>query len=182
MGLGCGTGFGGATSQLSCPFFTVFPKFGIGVIDGLIRGRGDGGKLHRTRSGGARRGGAGGCAVFRFRVIGDLPDHVVTRHREANALGVFYGDVESAQDECGAFHIDGIAHEGVDDFHQRGLDGLGIFQVRDGMEARLGWSSDTAQHALMELAELFVAKCGRLATDSVDLDMSASFVRHRNIS
>ena len=42
-------------------------------------------------------------------------------------MGVSYGDVEGAEDQGGALQVDGVAHEGVDDFHERGLDGLLVF-------------------------------------------------------
>src|SRR5215467_4420633 len=43
---------------------------------------------------------------------------------------------EVAQDQFGALHIDGVALQAVDDFHQRGLDCLFALDQRNGMQAR----------------------------------------------
>jgi hypothetical protein len=48
------------------------------------------------------------------------------------------GDGERAQDEAGASDIDLVADEDVDDLHERGLDGLRVLEIGDGMEARFG--------------------------------------------
>ncbi len=66
-----------------------------------------------------------------------------------------------------------VADEGVDDFHERGLDGLRVLEVGDGVEARFGRRTHAADHALMEIAEDFLAQRGRAAADSVDPDVSA---------
>jgi hypothetical protein len=101
-------------------------------------------------------------------------DHAGAVGVEADAAGVLDGDVEGAEDEGGALEINGIAGEGVDDFHESGLDGFFVLDEGDGMKAGLGRSFDAAHHALMEVAELLSAESGRAATDSGDLDMSAS--------
>jgi hypothetical protein len=75
-----------------------------------------------------------------------------------------------------AFDVDGVAHEGVDDFHERVLDGLFVFDHRDGMEARLWRATDAAVGVLVEVAELLSAESGGVATDSGDFDMSASVI------
>jgi hypothetical protein len=88
--------------------------------------------------------------------------------------------MKGAEDELGAGGVDGIAHECVDDFHERALDGLFVFQDRYGMEARLGRRAHTAEEALVEVAEYFTAKSRRFAARSVDLDVRAkasAFVR-----
>jgi hypothetical protein len=72
--------------------------------------------------------------------------------------------------------VDGVAHEGVDDFHQRVLDGLFVFDHGDGMEARLWRAADAAVGVLVEVAELLSAKSGGVATDSGGLDMSAAAI------
>ncbi len=87
--------------------------------------------------------------------------------------GVAGRDAERAQDEAGARDIDLVADEGVDDFHERGLDGLLVLEHGDGMEARLGWGAHAADHALMEITEDLLAQGGRAAADSVDFDVSA---------
>ena len=92
---------------------------------------------------------------------------------ELYAAGVFHRDVQGAKDQFGALEVDGVAHECVDDFHQRGLDGLFVLEDGDGVKARLrrccgrrgaraGGSSRTA------LREERGA-----AADSGDFDMSA---------
>jgi hypothetical protein len=75
--------------------------------------------------------------------------------------------------EVGAAEVDGVAGDGVDDFHERGLDGLLVFDEGDGMEAGVVGDLDAAHHALMEVAEDFSAERGGAATDSRDLDVGA---------
>ena len=106
-------------------------------------------------------------------VVGDFADHFVSVDIEADAAGIADGDVEGAEQELGAAEVDGIASEGVDDFHERGLDGLLALDEGDGMKAGIGRRGDTAHHALVEVAELLSAKSGRAATDSGDLDVGA---------
>ena len=79
----------------------------------------------------------------------------------------------SAQDELGAAVIDHVAREGVDDFHERGLDAVRVFDDGDGVQARLGRSGHAADHALMEVAEDLIAQGGRRAGNSVDFDVGA---------
>jgi hypothetical protein len=76
--------------------------------------------------------------------------------------------------EVGAAEVDGVAGDGVDDFHERGLDGLLVFDEGDGMEAGVGRGLDAAHHALVEVAELLSAKSRGAATDSGDLEVSAN--------
>jgi hypothetical protein len=92
---------------------------------------------------------------------------------EADAAGIFYGDVEGAEHEFGAAQVDGVAGEGVEDFHEGGLDGLLVFDEGDGVNAGVGRDLDAAHHALMKVAELLSVKSGGAATDSGDLDVSA---------
>jgi len=66
-----------------------------------------------------------------------------------------------------------IADEGVDDLHERGLDGLSVFQERYGMEARFGRRAHGANHALVKVTENFLAESGGAAAGSVDLDVGA---------
>jgi len=124
------------------------------------------------------------CFLFRVRgdwarrfrgwggVFGDFANHVAA-DIEFDAVGIFYGDVESFDDEVGAAQVDVVADQGVDDFHERGLDGFFVFELRDGVKAGAGRSFDAAQHALMEVAELLSAHGGRAALDSGDLDVLA---------
>jgi len=121
-------------------------------------------------------------STCRSGVIGDFLDHAGGVEVEADTAGIFDGDVESFEDEVGAAEIDGVAGDGVDDFHERGLDGLLVFDERDGMEASFGRSLDAAQHALMEVTELFSAKSRRAAADSSDLDVGTElYVWHVRI-
>ena len=90
-----------------------------------------------------------------------------------DALGVADGDVEGAQDDGGAREINVIAHYGVDGFHERDLDGFLIFDECDGVNAGSLGSGHAADHALVEVAEVLRAQCGRGAFDSVDFDVGA---------
>jgi hypothetical protein len=105
-------------------------------------------------------------------VGGDFADHFIVVYAEADAAGVLHGDVEGAKNELGAVQVDGVAGEGVDDFHEGGLDGLLVLDEGDGVEAGVGRSGDAAHHALMEIAELLSAESRGAATDSGDLDVS----------
>jgi hypothetical protein len=100
-------------------------------------------------------------------------DHFLLVEVEMDAGRISYGDVKSAQDELGAAEVDGVADQGVDDLHERGLDAFFTFDEGDGVKARLGGSGYAADHALMEVPEDFAAECGGAARDSVDLDVSA---------
>jgi hypothetical protein len=104
-------------------------------------------------------------------ILGDFFDHSAGDVVEAGAAGVADGDVEGAEDEFGAFDVDGVAGEGVDDFHEGDLDGLLALDLGDGMETGVGRSADATDHALVEVAELLSAKSGRAATDSGDFDV-----------
>src|ERR1035437_6824526 len=111
----------------------------------------------------------------RVGVVGDFFDHVAVVDAKVDAAGVSYGDVEGAEDELGAFEVDGIAGESVDDFHERGLDGLLVLDEFDGVKAGVTRGGDAAHHALVEVAELLSAESGGAATDTGDLDVSADF-------
>ncbi len=108
-------------------------------------------------------------------IVGNFFDHAIGIEVEADAADIFDRDVKGAEDEFGAVEIDGVAGEGVDDLHERGLEGFFVFDESDGMEAGLRRGPDATDHALMEIAELLSAKCGRTATDSGDLDVRACF-------
>jgi len=107
-------------------------------------------------------------------VIGDFADHFVLINIEVDAGRIPDSDVQGAEDELGAAEVDGIADEGVDDLHERDLDRLRIFDVGDGMQARLGRRGHAADHALVKLAESFAVESGGAAGDSVDLDVGAA--------
>ena len=130
--------------------------------------RADGGE-GRGLGGGNREWGRDwrGCGIF-----GNFLDHVALPAIEMSFARVPDGDAESAQDEASARDIDVVADEGVDDFHERGLDGLRVLEIGDGMEARFGRGAHTADHALMEITEDFLAQRWRAAADSVDLNVS----------
>jgi hypothetical protein len=92
---------------------------------------------------------------------------------EVDAADVAHGDVEGAEDELGALEVDGVADKGVDDFHQRSLDGFLTFDESDGVKAGVGRGGDAAHHALVKVAELLSAESGGATTDSGDLDVGA---------
>jgi hypothetical protein len=121
-----------------------------------------------------------------FGVIGgDFADHFVVVDAEADAAGVADSDAEGAQDEFGAAEVDGVASEGVDDFHERSLDGLVVLDERYGVKAGVVGDLNAAHHALMEVAELLSAESRGAAADSSDLDVStdldAGMNRHVDI-
>ena len=101
----------------------------------------------------------------RIGVVGDLADHFVGVQSELDAADVADGGVESAQDQFGALEFDGAAQQRVDDFHQRGLDGLFVLEQGVVMDAG-GGIFDGAEHALVEVAELLAAESGGAAADS----------------
>ena len=132
----------------------------------------------RSRDSRERAGlGEGGRNWFLNRwgggVVGNFVDHFVFVEIEMDARRIFHGDVKSAKDELGAAEVDGIANQGVYDFHERGLDAFFVFEEGDGVKARLGGSAHAANHALMKVAEDFAVQGGRAAGDSVDLNVSA---------
>ncbi len=107
-------------------------------------------------------------------VFGDFADCVGAVF-EFYAAGILYRYVERAEDQFGAFEVDGVAHQGVDDFHQAGLDALFVLEDRDRVETTLGWFADAAMGVLVEVAETLSVESRGAAADSGDLDMSASF-------
>jgi hypothetical protein len=88
-----------------------------------------------------------------------LFDHIAGVDAELNPAGVADGGVEGAEDEFSAAEFDGAADQGVDDFHDGGLDGFLVLKHGDGVETRLG-DGDGAEHALVEIAELLSAESG----------------------
>lgn len=108
-------------------------------------------------------------------VGGNFADHFVLANVEANVVDIAHGGVECAQEQLAAAEVDGVAGEGVDDLHERSLDGLLVLDDGDGVKAGVGRSGDAAQHALVEVAEALSAKSWGAATDSGDLDVSADF-------
>ena len=121
----------------------------------------------------ARAVDAGFCASGGGGVVGDFVDHFVFVDAEMDAGRIFHGDVKSAEDELGAAEVDGIADQGVDDLHERGLDAFFVLDQGDGVKTGLGGSAYAADHSLMEVAEDFAVESGGAARDSVDLDVSA---------
>jgi hypothetical protein len=123
----------------------------------------------------ARGFGVGGVVNFGCRrrgVFGDLGDDVV-RVAELYAFRVADGGVEGAENKFGAFDFDGAAKQGVDDFHEGGLDGFLVLKEGGVVDAGAGRTFDGTEHALVEIAELLSAEWGRAAADSGDFDMSA---------
>ena len=119
--------------------------------------------------------GNGWHGVPRGGGVGDFADHFFSAEVEADTAGIADGDVEGAEQELGAAEVDGVAGESVDDFHERGLNGLLALDLGDGVKAGVGRGGNAAHHALVEVAELLPAKWGRAATDSGDLDVGTGF-------
>jgi len=151
---GCGLGGGDGRAGLSDAdgFGAANAREGAGLLErGIVR---------------LGRGWCGG-------ILGNFVDHFVAVGAEMDSRGISGGDVKSAQDELGALEVDGVADEGVDDFHEGGLDAFFVLDEGDGVKAGFGRGADTADHALMEVAEDFAAESGGAAGGSVDLDVSA---------
>jgi hypothetical protein len=102
-------------------------------------------------------------------VFRNFVDHFMLRKMEMGAGRILGGDVKGTEDELGAAEVDGIADEGVDDFHERGLDRLRVFEEGHGMKARLGRRVHAADETLVEIAEKFAAQGGRAAGNSLTL-------------
>ena len=116
-----------------------------------------------------------------FGVVGELADHFVLVEIEADAADVADGGVEGAENELSALEFEGAMKQSVDDLHEGGLDGFGVFEQGGAEDAGAG-ESDGAEHALVEVAELLSVKCGGAAADAGDLDMSAgSGMRHLSV-
>jgi hypothetical protein len=114
-------------------------------------------------------------------IVGDLADHFVLVEVEADSSNVAHSGVEGTEDEFAALEFESAAQQSIDDFHEGGLDGLGVFEKGGAEDAGTG-EADGAEHALVEVAELLSAECGRAAADAGDLDMSAgSGMRHLGI-
>ena len=113
-------------------------------------------------------------------VLGDFFDHVAGMEAEVNAANVADGGVQGAENEFGTLEFDGAAKQGVDDFDEGGLDGFLVLEEGGVVDAGGGRAFDSAEHALVEIAEVLSAKSGGAATDSGDLNVSAIFeVWHR---
>src|SRR5579862_4157874 len=104
-------------------------------------------------------------------IFGDFGGDIADEGFEVGAAGISGGDVESAENEAGALKIDVVADDGVDGFHERGLDGGFVLEHGHGMDARPGRRAHATNHALVKVAENLSAKSGRAAADSVDLDL-----------
>jgi hypothetical protein len=65
----------------------------------------------------------------------------------------------AAENELAAAEVDGTAHESVDDFHDRDLNGLLVFEQRNVVEAPAR-KRDALKHALVEVTELLIAESG----------------------
>jgi hypothetical protein len=57
--------------------------------------------------------------------------------------------------------------------HEGGLDGFGALDESDGMDFGVNASFYALDHAGVEVAEIFLLKCGGTAAVSGDLDVSA---------
>jgi hypothetical protein len=113
-------------------------------------------------------------------VVGDFFDHVAGMEAEVDAANVAGSGVQGTEDQFGALEFDGAAEQGVDDLDEGGLDGLLVLEEGGVVDAGGGRAFDSAEHALMEVAELLSAKSGGATTNTADLDVSAIFeVWHR---
>ena len=128
-------------------------------------------------AGGLAGGFGSGCFVdFGGRGVsvgGDLSNHIGVE-AELDAADVADGSVEGAEDEFGALDFDSAAKQSIDDLHEGDLDGFLVLEEGGVMDTRV-WTFDGAEHALVEIAELFSAESGGAAADSGDLDVGAVF-------
>ena len=85
--------------QDAAAFFGILPEMTVTPVDWLVGDRRDGGEFGLLRDGFVLLGWRG--------ILGHLPDGVFGVDAELNAGGVFYGDVEGADDQTGAFDVDG---------------------------------------------------------------------------
>jgi hypothetical protein len=165
----------------------------------LIRWRGRdfdwGGRIDGTRggvfdlAGAAGRGdvdGDGveevGCGGVFADDFGGLGDHV-------EAAGVEGGELQTVEQRVGAFGVDEVAGERVNDLGEGELDGDAILQGREGDDvavfhkATLGDHGGTVEgvaavEALVEVTEAGVGQGYGAARDSVGLDMAAELGLH----
>jgi hypothetical protein len=70
----------------------------------------------------------------------EFTHHFVLVLAEADAADIFYSNVEGTEDEFGALQVDGVADQGVDDFHEGGLDRFLILDEGDRVQAGVGRS------------------------------------------
>jgi hypothetical protein len=148
----------------------VFPEVEMAWRDGLV------GDLRNCRE--FRLSGEI-CLLFGPGcIVGDSFDGLLDA--ESHAAGILDGDLKSVEDQRGPLIVDGVAHEGIDDFHQGVLDGFFVFDQGDGMKAALLGTTHATMCVLVEVAELLAFESGGAAADSADLDMSASSVRVRH--
>ena len=100
---------------------------------------------------------------------------------EARMPGIFHGNMQRADDQFGALHVERVTNQSIDHFHQGGLNGLFAFDQRDGVQSRVGRTAHAAVGVLVKVAELLSAESRGLAADSGDFDMSARFwIWHRD--
>ena len=95
---------------------------------------------------------------MRVGEVGNFCDHVAGVG-EVYAAGVADGYVQGAENQLSAADVDGAADQGVDDFHDGGLDGVFILEESYGMKTRVG-AFDRGDHALVEVAEGLSAESG----------------------
>jgi hypothetical protein len=172
---GGGVGFGGGKAVVVGNLFAsrsgrFFRSFVMAFWPGIARVLAEG-----SFEGDVQFAQRGGVIDGQLAILWDFFDHLAGFGSEVFVAGIFYGDVQGAEHQRGALQLDGVAHESVEDFHERDLDGFAVFDERDGVKACLRRGANAAMHALVVVAEFLLAESGRAATDSGDFDMSAGF-------
>ena len=120
------------------------------------------------------RAGIGMVGLILGGVVGEFADHFVVKNIEADAMRVLGGDVERFEDQFGATILDGAAKQGLDEIHERGLDGLLVLDERDGRNIGVNGAGNAVNQTLMEVTKMFAFEGGRATALSANLDMTAT--------
>jgi hypothetical protein len=88
------------------------------------------------------------------------------------------GDLEAVEEEAGAFGVDGVAGDAVEDVAEGELDGGAVFEVGEdegGLVLAAGWEVlDGAAGGVVVVAEIFMFEGGRAAAEAGGEDMAAA--------
>ena len=117
------------------------------------------------------------CEGAEFRVGGDFFDGRGVAGGFGGSRDVEAGDLESVEEESGAFGIDFVAGDAAEDFADGRLDGAAVFGDGD-VEFGLFWAAGTgvsggAAGGVVVVAEFFLLEAGAAAAVSVGEDVAA---------
>ena len=119
----------------------------------------------------------GGCESAEFGVGGDFFDGRGVAGGFGGSRDVEAGDLESVEEESGAFGVDFVAGDAAEDFADGGLDGAAVFGDGD-VEFSLFGAAGTgvsggAAGGVVVVAELLPFEAGAAAAVSVGEDVAA---------